>query len=65
MFKIEDQCCGCAVPGYPCLGPTCPNRNVKVYYCDKCGEELGDEIYEVDGEELCEGCLKDKFRKDI
>ena len=63
MFKIEDHCCDCAAPGYPCLGNACPRRRVKVYYCDKCGEEL-DEVYEVDGEELCEDCLKKKFLKE-
>jgi len=50
------------VPGYPCRGSSCPNRDVPVYYCDKCGEEL-EEVYEVDGEELCEECLKEKFLK--
>jgi formylmethanofuran dehydrogenase subunit E len=36
-----------------------------VHYCDKCHEEIiDDEIYEVDGEELCEECLKDMFRRD-
>jgi len=62
MVRYEDQCCGCAVPGYPCRGSSCPNRDVPVYYCDKCGEEL-EEVYEVDGEELCEECLKEKFLK--
>ena len=62
MLKVENRCCECATPGYPCLGATCPNRNVEVYYCDECGEEL-EEIYEVDGEELCEDCLKDMFRR--
>ena len=55
MVRYENRCCGCAVPGYPCLGSSCPNRNVPVYYCDKCGDEL-EEIYDVDGEELCEDC---------
>ena len=63
MLRIENHCCDCAVPGYPCRGNACPNRNVEVYYCDKCGCEL-EEIYEVDGEELCEECLKERFRKD-
>jgi formylmethanofuran dehydrogenase subunit E len=44
------------------LGASCPYRNVEVHYCDKCGEELED-IYDVDGEELCEECLKEAFRK--
>lgn len=62
MKKIENHCCDCAVPAYPCRGNSCPLRRVEVHYCDKCEAEL-DEIYEVDGEELCEECLKEKFRK--
>ena len=63
MKKIENHCCDCAAPGYPCLGSSCPNRKVEVHYCDKCGEEL-EEIYEVECEELCEECLKERFRKE-
>lgn len=63
MLKIENHCCDCAAPGYPCLGSICPNRNVEVHYCDKCECEL-EEIYEVEGEELCEECLKERFRKE-
>ena len=63
MTRYEDHCCGCAAPGYPCLGASCPNRNVPVHYCDNCGEEL-DEIYDVDDKELCEECLKEMFRRD-
>ena len=62
MIRYENRCCDCAVPGYPCLGSSCPNRKVPVYYCDKCGDEI-DEVYEVDSEELCEECLKERFRK--
>lgn len=65
MFRIEDRCCGCAAPGYPCEGNSCPNKNVRVYYCDKCGEEITDEVYEVDGEDLCEDCLKKMFLKEV
>ena len=64
MIRYEDHCCDCAVPGYPCLGSSCPNRNVPVYYCDKCGDELED-IYDLDGEELCEECLKEMFRRNV
>ena len=60
MVKIENHCVDC---GLPCLGKACPNREVEVHYCDKCGEELED-IFEVDGEELCEECLKDMFMKE-
>ena len=64
MIKYENHCCGCAVPAYPCRGANCELHRVPVHYCDKCGEELGDEIYEFDGEELCEGCLKEMFKKE-
>ena len=63
MVRYENRCCDCAVPGYPCLGSSCPNRNVPVYYCDKCDCEIDCDIYDVDGEELCEDCLKDIFRR--
>lgn len=63
MIRIENHCIGCAVPSYPCRGSACPNRNVEVHYCDRCEAEM-EEVYFVDGEELCEECLKDKFRKE-
>lgn len=62
MVKIENHCCDCASPGYPCRGSLCPLTHVEVYYCDKCGDEI-DEIYDVEGEELCEYCLRDMFRR--
>ena len=62
MTRIENHCCDCAVPGYPCRGSACPLTRVEVHYCDHCDEEI-DEIYDVDGEELCEECLKDMFRR--
>lgn len=62
MVKIENQCVGCP---QGCMGSGCPNRNVEVYYCDNCGNEIDiDELYEVeDGEDLCEDCLKALFKK--
>ena len=58
MIKIEDECVCC---GLPCLGSSCPNRNVKRYYCDECGEEV-DTLYRYDdGTELCEDCLLKEF----
>lgn len=65
--RIENHCCDCAVPGYPCQGDACPRRHVEVTYCDKCDPDCEyplDEVFEVDGEELCEECLKNKFRKE-
>ena len=63
MIKYEDQCVGCPSE-MGCMGSACPNRNVKVIYCDCCGDEIdSDDGYEVDGEDLCESCLKDMFKK--
>ena len=62
MITYENECCGCAVPGYPCMGDICPNINVKHLYCDKCKADC-EELYDYDGEELCEECLLDSFDK--
>lgn len=63
MIKYKDECCGCAVPGYPCLGNSCPNKNVPRYYCDVCG--VGGDIYEVEGEDtdLCEQHLEEYLQE--
>lgn len=58
MVKIEDHCVDCTSSGLPCLGIACPNRRVKVHYCDQCGDEAD---YWAEGEDLCEYCLKSKF----
>lgn len=63
MIKIEDQCVGCP-PERGCLGSVCPYRNVQVHYCDGCDIEILGDIYVVDGEEFCEDCLKEMFRKE-
>ena len=61
-IKIENRCVDC---GLPCKGDSCPNRNVKVCYCDKCGSELPfDETYEYEGMDVCEDCLKDICKKE-
>lgn len=60
MIKLENECVGCE----HCIGLGCPNREVARCYCDKCGEEISsDEIYDVDGEDLCEWCLKERFKR--
>ena len=64
MVEYESQCVGCP-PERGCLGDSCPNRNVKVTYCDCCGYEIEEDVYEVDGEDLCEDCLKEKFKKEV
>ena len=63
MIRTEDRCCDCAVPGYPCRGSSCPNRNVEVHYCDRCRSEI-EKIYEAGGEELCEDCYNEQYGED-
>lgn len=53
MYKTENQCVDC---GLPCLGSACRYRNVRVSYCDRCGDEGAD--YRIDGEDYCEDCAK-------
>ena len=64
MIRYENQCCDCAVPGYPCLGDSCPRLNVPVHYCDSCNDDVH-AAYEMDGEHYCENhaqeYLKDCF----
>ena len=48
-IRYENDCCGCAVPAYPCLGESCPLQHQKHYYCDNCHEEA-DKLYRFDGE---------------
>ena len=31
--------------------------------CDICGGDCGEEYYEIDGEDICENCLKEHFRR--
>ena len=60
MIKVVDECVR-ACPERMC-DSSCPNLNVKRYYCDCCGEEFEpDELYDYDGEMLCKDCLVGKF----
>lgn len=62
MIKYENECCCCATESYPCMGSACPNINVPHLYCDRCGDDC-EELYDLDGEELCKECLLDSFKK--
>ncbi len=64
MIRIENHCCECATDGFPCIGESCPRRNVEVFYCDDCEEEIYGDVYESEGEELCEFCLLKKHKKE-
>lgn len=38
----------------------------KLPKCDYCGHTITDEhLYDINGDVICEGCLKDHFRKPI
>lgn len=56
MIRYENECVSC---GLPCLGSSCPNRNVIHYYCDCCGCE--EKLYHYDNIEICEECLLKNF----
>lgn len=58
MIKRENECVDC---GLPCLGSSCPNRNVIRIYCDKCGED--GKVYHYDGEHLCITCIEDTLEE--
>ena len=68
MRVVENHCCSCAAPGYPCRGQACPMRAVPVFYWDECDPECTwplEELYEADGAHLCIECLKEKYRKEM
>lgn len=58
MKQLENECVDC---GLPCLGNSCPNRNVPRFYCDECGDEA--QLYDFDGEELCIDCIEKRLDK--
>lgn len=62
MVKYENECCGCAVPAYPCMGSACPYRNVPHFYCDECEEDV-EELFKWDDKQLCINCIKKKLEK--
>ena len=60
MVKYEDYCVDCEW----CIGAACPyKKEIPVHYCDECGDRLDDEIYDVDDEELCDTCLRKRFKR--
>lgn len=64
MIIYENHCCDCAVPGYPCIGDSCPFVNVPVYYCDFC-DDIYAEFVINEGHycrKCAEKCLEEEFR---
>lgn len=60
MVIYKNECCGCAVSGYPCLGDLCARRKTPYFICDRCRNEV-EMLRDVDGEQLCEDCLLEEF----
>lgn len=57
MIVYENECCGCAVPGYPCIGDACSLTHVPHIYCDICGEEIFDDDADVTEDyHVCKDC---------
>lgn len=55
--KVENRCVDC---GLPCIGTSCPNYKVPVYYCDDCKYETAK--YRLDKDELCETCAEERIK---
>lgn len=62
MIKYENHCCDCAVPGYPCIGSSCPYVNVPVYYCDICDNDTY-AICDIDGTHYCQYHAQDYVKE--
>ena len=57
MMKTTNECVGCVSVGLPCLGVSCPKRNVTRYYCDECDEEYEREkLRQVGHKHICQKC---------
>lgn len=61
--KYRNYCVACPLE-IGCLGSSCPNRNVPVFICDRCGIEC-DRLYEYGESELCSCCLEEEEAEDV
>ena len=61
MAKVTTNECVCC--GLPCLGDSCPKRNVISFTCDDCKEEFDiDDLYMYEDDVmLCSDCLLKRF----
>ena len=53
-FRIENNCVGCPTYCVHCSR----GRDYRQYFCDRCGDNAADALYEFEGEELCFECVK-------
>lgn len=58
MVRYENDCCGCASEGYPCIGSSCPLRHVPHLFCDGCPSEE-ETLFSIDEYEFCRSCLSE------
>lgn len=64
MKRYENGCVGCP-PEMGCVGGFCPQRELVIYVCDRCGDDIDDDdVYMVDDKHLCQSCLLSEFRMD-
>ena len=56
-----NECVDC---GLPCLGDSCPKRNVSALVCDDCGDRFSaDDLYEVEDGQYCKDGIFDHLAK--
>lgn len=60
-FRIEDNCVGPCPMG--CIH--CERSHEHNYFCDECGDEYLEELFEYDGKELCWECYKAQYTEKI
>ena len=53
----------CNGPDQDCDNCTRCGGCEKYVECDVCGEYCSDSYYEINGEEICEDCMKENFRR--
>ena len=65
MYYETNECCGCAVPGYPCIGDSCHLRHTRHYSCDICDEPIeSGKVYKLGLDDCCEGCIIEALCED-
>lgn len=60
MITYESNCSRCYDDDSYCVG-FCPHKRFRVLTCDYCGDDV-DELYNLNGDEVCEICLLKKTR---
>ena len=58
-YEIDNFCVGCPQGCIHCGR----DRDIRVYYCDDCGENADDDtpLYDWNGQELCFDCVKESL----